>query len=197
MTSAVCCSAPSTRPPQRRARASGWSAHRPTSSALPAMMPACGPPSSLSPLNVTSEAPSASVCNAAGSSASQAGGGPASHGTRASSRPLPRSTTTGTPSAANSATDVALDETVESVVAGVHLEHDGDVVAGADDRPLVVGQSGAIGGADVDQAGTRLLEHLGNPERPSDLHRLAPRHGDVAARRPTSPAPAARRRRCC
>ena len=62
---------------------------------------------------------------------------------------------------------------------GCTLSTTRDVVAGADDRPLVVGQPGAIGGADVDQAGTRLLEHVGNPERPSDLHRLASRHGDV------------------
>jgi hypothetical protein len=62
---------------------------------------------SLSPLKVTSAAPSASVCTAAGSSASHAGGAPGSHGQVASSRPLPMSATTGTPSVASSATDVS------------------------------------------------------------------------------------------
>ena len=51
------CSAASTRPPGRRARASGWRAQAATRSARPAMIPAWGPPSSLSPENVTRSAP--------------------------------------------------------------------------------------------------------------------------------------------
>ena len=81
--------------------------HFATRSARPAMTPACGPPNSLSPLNVTSAAPSSSVWRAAGSPCSHAGGGPASHGQFASIRPLPMSATTGTPSVARSATVVA------------------------------------------------------------------------------------------
>ncbi len=72
------------------------------------MMPAWGPPSSLSPLKVTSAAPAASVWRAAGSPPSHAGGPSASHGQAASSRPEPMSATTGTeaPSVATSATAV-------------------------------------------------------------------------------------------
>ena len=66
--------------PGRRARVSGCRAQAATRSARPAMIPAWGPPSSLSPEKVTRAAPAASVWRAAGSSASHAGGPPASHG---------------------------------------------------------------------------------------------------------------------
>ena len=66
------------------------------------MTPAWGPPSSLSPLKVTSAAPSAKVWRAAGSPASQAGGPSGSHGQAASSSPEPMSATRGTPSAESS-----------------------------------------------------------------------------------------------
>ena len=98
------------------------------------MMPACGPPSSLSPLNVTSAAPAASVWTAAGSPASHAGGrGPASHGH------------VGVEQAAADVDDDRhaergqlgdrrrLDEPVDPVVARVDLEHQRDVDVG---RPM-------------------------------------------------------------
>ena len=81
--------------PTRRARASGCRASRCTSSARPRMRPACGPPSSLSPLAVTSAAPASSQDAASGSAGSS--------GWRRS-RPEPMSPTTGTPSPARSAT---------------------------------------------------------------------------------------------
>jgi hypothetical protein len=61
--------------------------------------PACGPPSSLSPLAVTTDAPARSAVAASGSSGSSGCG---------ASRPLPVSATTGTPSVASSATPTAL-----------------------------------------------------------------------------------------
>ncbi len=72
----------------RRARISGWVRSRSTSAREPAMMPACGPPSSLSPLKQTRSTPAASEACTEGSPA------------RSSSRqPLPMSSITGTPTA--------------------------------------------------------------------------------------------------
>ncbi len=147
----------------------------------PAMMPAWGPPKSLSPLNVTSAAPASRVCTAAGSSASHAGGPPFSHGHVASISPLPMSTTTGTGRVASSATDVCFDEPVDAVVARVHLQHDRRVDVGPGDGVRVVGEPSAVGGADVDESGTGLRDHLGHPERPADLDALATAHRHIAA----------------
>ncbi len=73
----------------RSARASGCRRRAWTRSARPSSSPACGPPSSLSPLAVTSAAPSRSAVVASGSSGS-IGCGPSS--------PDPMSATTGTAS---------------------------------------------------------------------------------------------------
>ena len=70
------------------------------------MIPACGPPSSLSPENVTSAAPASTAWRTPGSSRSH-GGRCGSHGVVSSSSPDPASTITGGPSAASSATGVA------------------------------------------------------------------------------------------
>ena len=145
------------------------------------MIPACGPPSSLSPLNVTSAAPASTVWRAAGSDANQGGGGPGHHGHVASTSPLPRSTTTGGPSVASSPTDGVLDEAVDAVVAGVDLEHERDVGARALDGAAVVGDPRAVGRADVDQAGAGLLHHLGHAEATADLHALAAAHRHLSA----------------
>src|SRR5262249_17438077 len=51
---------------QRKARISGPFSTRSTYSALPAMMPACGPPRSLSPLNSTTSAPAVTLSRAPG-----------------------------------------------------------------------------------------------------------------------------------
>ena len=74
----------------RSARAAGCRRSRSISSASPNSRPACGPPSSLSPLAVTRSAPSRSTVVASGSSGSSGCG---------VSRPEPMSTTSGTPSA--------------------------------------------------------------------------------------------------
>ena len=79
----------------RSARASGCLASWRTRAAWPKIRPACGPPSSLSPLAVTSAAPACSQDPASGSSGSS--------GCRPS-RPDPMSASTGTPSVASSAT---------------------------------------------------------------------------------------------
>ena len=105
------------------ARASGCRRQRSTRSARPTMMPACGPPNSLSPLNVTRSAPASIVWIAAGS--------PASHAGRPTIEPRRRRVD-------ETAADVdddrypergqfrhrcRLDESVDPVVARVDLEH--------------------------------------------------------------------------
>ena len=82
----------------RRARAAGCRRSRSISSASPNSRPACGPPSSLSPLAVTRSAPSRRTVVASGSSGSSGCG---------LSSPEPMSTTSGTSSFANSATGTA------------------------------------------------------------------------------------------
>src|SRR5262249_27996085 len=79
----------------RSARASGCRASRVTRSARPRMGPAWGPPTSLSPLALTTAAPARSQVSASGSP------GSCGHGT---SRPEPMSPITGTARPASSAT---------------------------------------------------------------------------------------------
>ena len=99
------CNARSVCPPGRRARMSGCAAHCATRSARPAITPHCGPPRSLSPLNVMRSAPSAIACRAAGSCAIHDGTlsrYPCNQGAVLSRRPEPISATTGTSSVASS-----------------------------------------------------------------------------------------------
>ena len=89
----------------RIARASGWRAIVATASVVPTMIPACGPPSSLSPEKVTSVAPASIAWRTPGSSRNH-GGRWSSHGVVSSSSPEPASTITGGPSRASSSTGV-------------------------------------------------------------------------------------------
>ncbi len=106
----------------------------------------------------------------------------AATGQLASISPLPMSATTGTPSVASSRDRGLLDEALHAVVARVDLEHHGDVGARSRDGTAVVVETGAVRRADVDQSGTGLLHHVGDPERPADLDALAPADGNVASR---------------
>ena len=90
-----------------------------------------------------------------------------------------------------------LDEAVDPVVRRVHLEHERDVGAGRAIARCVVGEAGAVGGADVDQPGAGLLHHLGHAEAAADLDALAPADERRRGPRPARRARAARRRRCC
>ena len=65
----------------------------------------------------------------------------------------------------------------------VDLYHCGDVVAGVDHRRGEVGPSGAIGGADLHQPGSRPRHDVGHPEAAADLHQLASGDHRVAALR--------------
>ena len=167
--------------------------------ARPAMIPACGPPSSLSPLNVTSAAPAVDglARRRLASPATPAVRRRATTGTSASTSPLPRSTTTGTPSVASSPTDVVLDEAVDAVVARMDLQHERDVGARAVDGAAVVGEARAVRRADVDEAGAGLLHHLGHAEPAADLDALAAADRHVPAGGERGERRAARRPRCC
>ena len=88
----------------RRARASACFRNVSTRSARPTMIPACGPPSSLSPLNSTRSAPATTLSCTVGSCAIP-------NCSVASRHPLPRSSNTRTPSVAtarNSSSDGAV-----------------------------------------------------------------------------------------
>ena len=92
----------------RSARASGCAFNRSMSVRRPTMIPACGPPRSLSPEKVTSAAPASMHWRTPSSSRSQDGRS-RSHGVVSSSSPEPASTMTGSSKPASSATGV--DET--------------------------------------------------------------------------------------
>ena len=108
----------------------GWRRSRSTSSASPNSRPACGPPSSLSPLAVTRSAPSRSTVVASGSSGSSGCG---------ASSPEPMSATSGR-AAASPARPTAhrRGEAGDVVVRRMHLEHEAGV---GPDRVGVVAQS--------------------------------------------------------
>ena len=140
-----------------RARASGWRAQRATRSARPAMMPACGPPSSLSPLNVTSAAPASIVWRGGrlATPATAAGAARATTGRSASSEPAAEVDDDRDAERGELADRGVLDEAVDAVVARVHLEHEGDVGARRVEGPAVVGEPRAVRRADVDEARAR------------------------------------------
>ena len=156
----------------RSARASGWLRRRPMASAEPRMIPACGPPSSLSPLKVTRSTPRRSDSRAAGSSANSG---------RSARAPLPRSSMTSAPRSwakPHELLDARLRrEAHDAVVAGVHPQHRPRALApGA----LDVAQVRAVGGADLDQPGAALGEDVGNAKAVADLDELAPRDDHLA-----------------
>ena len=97
-SSSVASSAANVSLSTRRARISGWVRRRSTSAVWPAMMPAWGPPSSLSPLKHTTPTPAAMEACTDGSP-----------GRSPVSAPLPRSSATGTPTARPAATRSASD----------------------------------------------------------------------------------------
>ena len=155
----------------RSARARGWRRSRSASAASRVrMMPACGPPSSLSPEKQTTPAPRASRPGAKTSS-----GRPRRE--RSISVPLPRSSASGRPRCSASAGELGElglgHEAPEGEIAAVHLEQQRGVRV---DRGLVVAQMGAVGRADLDQAHARRRHDLGHPERAADLDQLAARH---------------------
>ena len=184
-------------PPAPRARAGRCAAPGPAGGGgsarppprAPTMSPACGPPSSLSPLKQASVAPAAIDPRASGS--------PASTGSPTST-PEPRSSTTGTPCARPMATSAlqrdVLGEADDAVVGRVGAQDQRGLGA---DRALVVGRRGC-GWWRRPRPGARPSRR-GSPGCGS---RRRSRRAGRARRRPrapprTRPARAPARRRCC
>ena len=171
------------RAPARRAAGpgpGGGGRRPPTRSARPAMIPAWGPPSSLSPENVTRAAPAARVWRTPARPAATAAGRRPATGRRrraGPSRGRRRRAGRGRPA---SATVGRLGEAGDPVVGLVDLQQQADVV-GVGHGPLVVGEAGAVRGAHLDEAGPGRGQDLGDPEAAADLHQLAPGHDDVPA----------------
>ncbi len=132
--------------------------------------PACGPPRSLSPLPVTTEAPASSALVASGSSGSSGS---------ACSSPDPTSTTTGTPRVARVADPHGGGEALDAEVARVHLEDAAGVRA---DGSGVVVQRGAVRRAHLAQPGAGRGDEVGQPEAVAYLDHLAAADDDLAAR---------------
>ena len=147
------------------ARARGPGRPRPSSS------PAWGPPSSLSPLAVTSAAPSRSAVCASGS--------PGSSGCGASSpEPMSDDDRDGRAEGRASSRTARLGgEPLDAEVRRVHLERERRVRAG---RGRVVGDRRPVGRADLAQPRPGRLEQVGQPEPVADLDHLAAADQDLA-----------------
>ena len=184
--SATSCRAPSTSPPHRSARASGWRAHRCDE------VGAAGDDAGLRAAEqlVAAERHECrrrrrASGRAAGSPASHAGGAPAATGTFASSKPLPMSATTGTSSVASSATDVVLDEPLDPVVARVHLQQERDVVAGPARAPVRSRRGGCGWSCRRRRDGPRTAP---SPRGPGTSRRSPPTRPATRRRRARRPA---------
>ena len=153
---------------------------------VPTIKPACGPPSSLSPEKQTTAQPAATERRTGGSSASS-----------------------GTPVGQRARADVVdhrhaeraqlldldlLDEPDRAEVRLVRAHHRAGL---GPDRGRVVGEPRAVGGAHLDQPRARLRHHVGDPERPADLHELPARDDQLAPAGERGGGRAARRRRSC
>ena len=65
------------------------------------------------------------------------------------------------------------------------------------DRALVVGRAGAVRRPDLDEAGARAREHVGDAEAVADLDQLAARDEHLAPFRERGEREQDRARRCC
>ena len=153
----------------RSARCSGCRRSRSTRSARPATIPACGPPSSLSPLKQTRSAPAASASRAdrlVRQSLEHAGAEVVDE------RQLVP------PRDGRELLDTRLlGEADDAEVRLVHAKQNGGVGA---DRALVVGCARAVRRSDLDEARTGAGEHVGDAKAVADLDQLAARDDHLA-----------------
>ena len=157
---------------ERRARWSGCRRSSSTRSARPATIPACGPPSSLSPEKQTRSAPAARAAAGVGSPSTS------------TSAPEPRSSRSGSSwrratAASSSSRGCSVKPTTRKFD---WCTRSSSAVLGPD-RPLVVGRPGPVRRPDLDEAGARACEHVGDPEAVADLDQLAARDDDLATLR--------------
>ena len=137
-------------------------------------MPACGPPSSLSPLKVTRSAPARSdspgqrlVRQAVGGEVDQRAAAQVHCKRQAVPMRELRQLVLGD----------RRGEALDGVVAGVHLHQQRGL---RPDRLLVVAQVSAVGGADLDQLHAGARHDVGHAEGAADLDQLAARDDDLA-----------------
>ena len=153
----------------RNARCSGWRRSFSTRSARPTTMPACGPPSSLSPEKQTRSAPAARLSARVGSSPTS------------TSAPEPRSSTSG--SSWRRATCASLRSDGCSVKPTTRkfdwCTRRSTAVSGR--SPSRSRRARAVRRADLAQPRAGSLEHVGDAEAVADLDQLAARDEHVAS----------------
>ena len=160
--------------------------------ARPTMRPACGPPSSLSPLKVTRSAPAAIASRDRGLVCEAVTG--RDRPTCRCRDPRPAASHARAPAPRKLARRDGRREALDGVVAGVHLHEQRGARA---DRRGIVLEMGAVGGADLDQLAPARAMMSGMRNDAADLDQLAARDDRLAAVAPGCSGPAARRRRCC
>ena len=142
-------------------------------SARPTISPACGPPTSLSPLNVTRSAPAASRSAGVGSCASP-------NATVSSSAPVPRSSMTMAPCrwamAATSARSGASVKPACEKFDGWTRASTVRVRPAVGQRRLEVHGPGPVRRPDLDQPRPCPRQDLRDPHATADLHQLPARH---------------------
>ena len=156
----------------RRARASGWRRQAAMASALPARIPACGPPRSLSP-EKHDEVAAVAQGLARERLAGQLGG--LEQRARADVEDEREPRFARDPHQLGQL-DVA-GEAEHPVIGRVHAQDRARLGA---ERARVVGRAGAIGRADLAQARARALHDLGDAEAVADLDELTARDDDLA-----------------
>ena len=142
-------------------------------------MPACGPPSSLSPLNATRSAPAARLARTDGSSRER--GRRRDVVERRASRcrdPRTAGPEAAVPSATRSPSDGRSVKPSMRKFDGCTRRMQRRAVA---DRGGVVGDARAVRRADLAQRGARLRQDVGHAEAAADLDQLAARDDDFAA----------------
>ncbi len=170
----------------RSARCSGCRRSRSTRSARPTTMPACGPPSSLSPEKQTRSAPARRLSAGVGSSPIRR--------ERARAEVVDERELVAPRDRGELRELRALREADDAEVRLVDAQENSRL---RPDRVLVVGSARAIRRSHLDEprAGTR--KHVGDPEAVSDLDQLAARDDDLACPRRAQRARGGRPRRCC
>ena len=159
----------------RTARASGSRRIRAMRSARPTIKPACGPPSSLSPLNVTRSAPAARR-SARHRLVGEAVAGGVEERAAAEVVDDDRTVLVGDPRDLDRVR--RLDEAGLREVRRVDPEHDRGLAQG--ERTVEVGGACSVRRPDLDQPRAGPAHDLGDPDATADLDQLAARHRDPA-----------------
>ena len=158
---------------------------------VPPMMPACGPPRSLSPEKKTRSAPAARLSWTVGSL-------PRPNWVVSSRQPLPRSSSSRRPrSWARDARSLRDGDSVKPMMRKLLVWTRRRAAVSAVIAACVVGEVGAVGRSHLDEAGAALGHDVGDAEAAADLDQLAAGDDDLAVGGQGGEHQARRRRRCC